>query len=354
MVELEALKNILECRGREPVGRETTICDTVTETNYIVLPRHANPLGRVHGGQVIEWILDTAALSGVKISRGPVVVASMDYMFFLNPVEVGDIFVVKSWIPFIGRTSLEVGILAYTYNRERVRITTFAHLALVAINENLRPRLVPTKITTRQEWEEKLAREALESRERRRSLIENRREAVNRLDPPKPLNKQYSLKSYKIAMPEDMVYAYTLHAGRLLYWLDEVAGILASKYAKGIVVTASIDATAFYHPITPGDIIEAAAAITHIGRKTIEVTIKTTTENILSREKKHTTTAYFTMVHIGLDGRTREVSPPRDIDREVLTKGVERRNRRSKILAELKKIKQSLEKEIEKYILGEL
>ncbi len=349
MVELEALKNILQCRGREPTSRKITICDTVIETNYIVLPRHANPLGRVHGGQVIEWILDTAALSGVKISRGPVVVASMDYMFFLNPVEVGDLFIVKSWIPFIGNTSLEVGILAYTYSRRRVRITTFAHLALVAVNDNLRPRPVPVKIRVEEEWEKELARRAVESRERRKPLIEGRRKAVSNLDPPEPLDRQYVLRSYKIAMPEDMVYAHALHAGRLLYWLDEVAGVLASSYARGIVVTASVDATAFYHPIMPGDVIEMVAAITYTGRKTVEVAIKTITENMLTRERKHTTTAYFTMVHIDLDGKTKELPPqPSSINRQVLLEGEERRSRRNRILSELRRVKPILEREVEK------
>ena len=131
MPDIEALKNILYCKGTRVIGDRVEICDTVVETVRIVLPRHANPLGRMHGGRVLEWIVEAAMLAGVRVARGPIVIASMDHMFFLNPVLVGDVFYVRAWVSFIGRTSMEIGVLAYSRRSERAYVTTYAHLAAV-------------------------------------------------------------------------------------------------------------------------------------------------------------------------------------------------------------------------------
>ncbi|MET1101429.1 MAG: hotdog domain-containing protein [Pyrodictiaceae archaeon] len=49
--------------------------------------------------------------------------------------------------------------------------------------------------------------------------------------------------------------------------------MLASRYVRGIVVTARVDSTAFYAPIRIGDIYNIFAAIIYVSRSTIKVTL---------------------------------------------------------------------------------
>jgi acyl-CoA thioesterase YciA len=75
-----------------------------------------------------------------------VVTIAIDAMTFLRPVKVGDVLSVYTSIEHVGRTSMTIHIEAWarrfhTHIREKV---TDADFTFVAIDENGRPRPVPT------------------------------------------------------------------------------------------------------------------------------------------------------------------------------------------------------------------
>ncbi|MFN4045875.1 MAG: acyl-CoA thioesterase, partial [Acidilobaceae archaeon] len=145
--------------------------------------------------------------------------------------------------------------------------------------------------------------------------------------------------SYRIVNPEDSVSHNVLHAGKLMKLLDEIAGIVASKYAGGIAVTGAVDATDFYSPVYVGDVIETHAALTYVGSRSVEVTVKVLARNPLTWEARHTTTSYFTFVHVGKDGRSmpvKEFKPTEEWQKKILAKAQERRERRTTIINKLK------------------
>jgi len=63
---------------------------------------------------MMYWMISTATLGCIRFGRGEAVLGALDSLFFLNPVRLGSMVVVKAWIECSGRASMEVGILAYS------------------------------------------------------------------------------------------------------------------------------------------------------------------------------------------------------------------------------------------------
>ena len=321
--------------------RRVRIRDTIVENVHHVLPMHSNPIGTLHGGIVLQWMITTSTLASMRLARKPTLLAGMEHVFFINPIRVGENAVFTSWVEYVGRTSMEVTTVveAEDPSTGERKLTTVAHTTHVAVGPNLRPIPVEACVDAVSDEEKRLQEEANARRERRAQRISRRRELVKDLAPPRPLDERYVITSYRFAYPEDAVFHNAVFAGKLMYYLDELAGIIGLRYAHGPVVTAAVDATDFYAPILVGESIEMTAALTFVGRSSMEVTIKVIARDEAREEARHTTTSYFTVVHIGRDGRPRPV-PPFEVKEEwqkmLAEEAKKRREVRLSLLAAMK------------------
>src|SRR5437879_1770907 len=129
----------------------------------IVLPAQTNPLGKLLGGQVMHLVDMVAALAAHRHSNSYVVTASVDYIDFRNPVNLGEIVNLKSQVNRVFRTSIEVGVEVYSENAltgER-RHTTTAFVTFVAVDEHTRmPKPVPRLIVNTPEERRRFAEPA--------------------------------------------------------------------------------------------------------------------------------------------------------------------------------------------------
>jgi acyl-CoA hydrolase len=322
--------------------RKLRIADTLLETVNHVLIRHANPLGNLHGGFMLQWMITTATLAAMRVAKAPAVLAGMDHIFFLSPVHVGENVVMKAWVEYIGRSSMETSVYVEAEDPrsgER-RMTTLSHMVLVAVDDNLRPIPVNACIVPRGAVEEELHDAALKRREHRRERIAGRREAVKDVEPPKALDPRYKAVSIRFAYPEDAIFHNAVYAGKLMYYLDELAGIIGLRYSGGPVVTAAVDATDFYSPIRVGEAIEMHAALTYVGKSSMEVTLKVIARREETGKSRHTTTSYFTVVALDERGRPRRVpgfKPLEDWQAELFRRAEERRKRRLELLDAIRK-----------------
>ena len=120
-----------------------------SEMAEVVLPAQTNPLGKLLGGHVMHLVDMVAAMAAHRHSNSYVVTASVDYIDFRNPVNLGEIVILKSQVNRAFRTSLEVGVEVYSENvltGER-KHTTSAYVTFVAIDEKTRqPKEVPALI----------------------------------------------------------------------------------------------------------------------------------------------------------------------------------------------------------------
>ena len=151
-----------------PANRDTVI---MTE---LVLPSHTNALGTIFGGVVMSWIDVAGAIAAQKYSRSYVVTVSVDYLHFIAPIKTGFTVSLEAKITYVGTTSMEVEIVAYSENNitgDR-RKATHAYLTYVAVDEFNRPRKVPPLVPANLE-EKKLRQEAERRREARLAYRES-------------------------------------------------------------------------------------------------------------------------------------------------------------------------------------
>ena len=97
-----------------------------------------------------------------------------------------------------------------------------------------------------------------------------------------------------------------LFGGQLLYWIDELAGIVAIRHSGAIVTTAAVDNLQFRAPAYEGDLVVLQGQVTYVGRTSMEVRVDTFTES-LNGNRQMINRAYIDMVAIDGEGKPVEV-----------------------------------------------
>jgi acyl-CoA hydrolase len=65
----------------------------------------------------------------------------------------------------------------------------------------------------------------------------------------------------------------------------------------------------FKQPIKVGELVTFYAAVNYVGTSSMEIGIKVVAENLLTHEKRHTNTCYFTMVAVDKEGKPAPIKP---------------------------------------------
>lgn len=105
----------------------------------------------------------------------------------------------------------------------------------------------------------------------------------------------------------DANLAGAVHGGVIMKLVDTAGGIAAIKHAGGPVVTAAIDEMSFIESVNLGDVVTLRASVNGVGRTSMEVGVRVESENVLTGEKVHTSTAY--LVFVAVDGSSRKPRP---------------------------------------------
>ena len=100
-----------------------------------------------------------------------------------------------------------------------------------------------------------------------------------------------------------------IHGGSVMKLCDEAAGAAAVKHSRSRVVTAGVDRMAFLTPIHVGDLVTFSASVNAAWRTSMEVGVRVEAENPRTGERRHTNSAYLTMVAVDAEGHPIEVPP---------------------------------------------
>lgn len=128
--------------------------------------------------------------------------------------------------------------------------------------------------------------------------MQERRSEKDRQEKVESENNRRSLVVSEIMTPEKANFAGNIHGGYLIEMCDRVAYACAARYSGRYVVTLSIDQILFKQPIHVGELVTCYASINHVGKTSMEVGIKAVAENLLTQEKRHANSYFFTMVAV--------------------------------------------------------
>jgi uncharacterized protein (TIGR00369 family) len=109
--------------------------------------------------------------------------------------------------------------------------------------------------------------------------------------------------------PQDANPAGNVHGGVIMKLIDTAAGVAAIRHARSNAVTASVDRLDFYHPVFVGDFVTLRASVNFVGRSSMEVGVRVESENLLTGQRLHTSTAYLTYVSLDPNGRPLPLQP---------------------------------------------
>ena len=315
-----------------------SIASTLTEMLHHVFPQQANPAGTLYGGWLMNWIVTAGNLAALRLTKRPLLLASLEDLFFLQPVRIGDVVTVRAIVEHIGTSSLEVEAVVFckTFNDEE-RLCTRARMSFVSCDVQGKPAPIEQRIEPANDNERKIHRYAREIREWRFARIAQRKQRL--LDTNLEDAGQMSLCVHRLVFPEDAIYGNLMYGGNLLLMLDEIMAIMAMKFAKGTIVTASLDALDFYHPIYyVGNVLILATSLNYAGRSSMEIGVKVLAEDPINNVVHHTCTAFATCVKVDKNGKPSSLSPftpVTDVEKRRWAEAKQRKQHRMHRLKEL-------------------
>lgn len=134
---------------------------SATTMSKLMTPDEANVYGNVHGGAILKYIDEAAAVAAWRHARVPkVVTVSLERMDFREPVYIGDILHIKATVRHVGKTSMLVGVRVEAESPQtgEVRHTASCYITFVALDRNNKPTLVPQVLAETDEEKAKMQR----------------------------------------------------------------------------------------------------------------------------------------------------------------------------------------------------
>lgn len=116
-----------------------------------------------------------------------------------------------------------------------------------------------------------------------------------------------SIEMREMVMPNNTNALNTVFGGTVMSWIDIAAAMVAARHCGKPVVTAHIDDIDFLAPIKVGYHVLIQASMNYVGRTSMIVGVKVTSENPYTGESRRTTRAYLTFVALDDLGRPVEV-----------------------------------------------
>jgi acyl-CoA hydrolase len=138
--------------------------------------------------------------------------------------------------------------------------------------------------------------------------------------------------------PLDANGAGFVHGGTVMKLCDEAAGLAAVKHSRCRVVTASMDRMTFRVPIHVAELVTFQASVNAVWQTSMEVGVRVDTENPRTGERRHSNSAYLTMVAVDEGGTPARVPPLLAHGDEELRRQSEAQLRRRNRLAEREQI----------------
>ena len=111
----------------------------------------------------------------------------------------------------------------------------------------------------------------------------------------------------EIIFPADANALGNLFGGRLMQYIDLVGAMAASRHARAITVTASMDHLDFVAPVKVGDLLILKASVNRAFNSSLEVGVKVWVEDPQTGTHLHVASAYLVFVAVDEHGRRQKL-----------------------------------------------
>jgi acyl-CoA hydrolase len=132
----------------------------------------------------------------------------------------------------------------------------------------------------------------------------------------------------ELVLPQDTNPLGNIFGGRVMQLIDIAGGVAAMRHARRIVATVSVDRMDFKHPIKMGQIVTLKAYVVYTGRTSMEVQVDVFSEEPITGDRVHTTSAHLIYVALNQAGQPVAVPPIIPETEEEKTRFEEARKRR--------------------------
>jgi acyl-CoA hydrolase len=119
-----------------------------------------------------------------------------------------------------------------------------------------------------------------------------------------------SISEYtEFALPTDANLLGNVLGGKVMHLVDLAGALAAVRHSRSLVVTASVDQMTFLHPVHIGQLIILRSSVNRVFRTSMEVGVRVEVEDLLTRQRKHTSSAYLTFVAVDEQGHRVPIAP---------------------------------------------
>jgi acyl-CoA hydrolase len=260
----------------EEPGADTVLraSDAPLRMIELVFPGHANHHGTLFGGEALSIMDKAAFLAASRRGRDSFVTAGCERIDFTAPAHEGEIVEAVTSINRTGRRSVEVTVdlHAEVLLTGETRLCTRGVFAMVAARRD-RDHAFPSV-------------------------------GVNTAAIP----HHPGLLFVDMVFPRQTNHYGTLYGGDALALMDKAAFVLATRIGREVFVTAAVEETQFKAPVRQGEMIEVAADVVDVGKKSITIDVTITAENLSKADRREAGKARFILVSVDAAGRSKPLA----------------------------------------------
>ena len=102
-----------------------------------------------------------------------------------------------------------------------------------------------------------------------------------------------------------------VHGGTIMKLVDTAGALAAYRHGRRRVVTIEMDSMRFLQPVHVGNLVTCTARVTAVWRTSIETIVEVEAEDVLTGERRQTSSAYLVFVALDENGHPTELPPLR-------------------------------------------
>src|ERR671939_1986362 len=100
-----------------------------------------------------------------------------------------------------------------------------------------------------------------------------------------------------------------VHGGTIMKLVDTAGAIAAHRHGRRRVVTVEMDSMRFHEPVHVGNLLTLTARVTAVWRTSLEAYVEVEAEDVLTGERRYTSSAFLVFVALDNEGRPAELPP---------------------------------------------